>query len=153
MRTKNKNKKILFVCTGNTCRSPMAEIILKKKIKDANITGVRVSSAGLSASAGALISQNSALALKGLGYKVGAFKSKMATPKMISRAELVICMTKEHKRYLSAFERVYTMDEVTGMGDITDPYGGNLEIYMETARQIEKACEIIISELIKVKGE
>lgn len=150
---KNKNKKILFICTGNTCRSPMAEVILKKKIKDAGIIGVRVSSAGLTATAGTPMSQNSSLALKNLGYKVGAFKSKLATPNMVKRAQLVVCMTKEHKRYLSGFERVYSMDEVTGVGDIIDPYGGNLQIYMETARQIEKACEIIISELIKVKGE
>jgi protein-tyrosine phosphatase len=153
MKNKAKNKKIIFICTGNTCRSPMAEIILKKKLKDASITGIRVSSAGLSATAGSPISINSAEALKNAGYKVGAFKSKQATPNMIKRAELVICMTKEHKRYLSGFERVYSMDEVTGIGDIMDPYGGNLQIYTETARQIERACEIIIRELIKVKGE
>ncbi len=150
---KNKNKKIIFICTGNTCRSPMAEIILKKKIKDAGIIGIRVSSAGLSANAGAKISGNSALALKKLGYKVGAFKSKMATPNMIKRAELVICMTSEHKRYLAGFDRVYSISEVTGLPDISDPYGGDIETYVNTSMQIERACEIIIKELIKVKGE
>ena len=150
---KNKNKKILFVCTGNTCRSPMAEIILKKKLKDANVTGIRVSSAGLSANAGSAMSQNSMLALKELGYKVGAFKSKSATPNMIKRAELTICMTSEHKRYLVGFERVYSMFEVTGICDISDPYGGDIEVYLKTARQIETACDVIIKELLKVKGE
>ena len=148
-----KNKKILFICTGNTCRSPMAEIILKKKLKDAGITGIRVSSAGLAANAGSKISENSALALKTLGYRAGAFKSKSATPNMLKRAELIICMTLEHKRYLTGFERVYTMSEVTGLANVPDPYGGSLQLYTETARQIETACEIILKELIKVKGE
>ena len=149
----NKNKKILFICTGNTCRSPMAEIILKKKLKDAGITGIRVSSAGLSADVGAKISENSALALKKLGYKVGAFKSKNVTLNMLRRAELIICMTKEHKRYISSFERVYSMSEVTGLSDISDPYGGDLDTYVKTSLQIENACEIILKELIKVKGD
>ena len=148
-----KNKKILFICTGNTCRSPMAEIILKKKLKDAGIVGIRVSSAGLSAQAGAKISENSAAALKKLGYRVGAFKSKMATPNMLKRCELVICMTTEHKRYLKGFERVYSISEVTGLADISDPYGYDLDRYIITSRQIEQACEIILKELIKVKGD
>ncbi len=148
-----KNKKILFICTGNTCRSPMAEIILKKKLKDAGVVGIRVSSAGLNAQAGAKISENSAMALKKLGYRIGAFKSKVATSNMLKRCELVICMTAEHKRYLKGFERVYSISEVTGLPDISDPYGYDLDRYIITSHQIEDACEIILKELIKVKGD
>ena len=56
-----KKKSIIFVCTGNTCRSPMAEIILKTKLKNAGITDVKVSSAGLCASLGEKMSKNSSL--------------------------------------------------------------------------------------------
>ena len=59
-----RKKSIIFVCTGNTCRSPMAEIILKTKFKLAGVTDIKVSSAGLCATAGEKMSKNSSLALK-----------------------------------------------------------------------------------------
>lgn len=143
-------RKIVFVCTGNTCRSPMAEIILKSKIKAAGITDIRVTSAGLSVAAGSKMNENSFKALKLLGYKPYGFKSKVLTKKLLKSADVVICMTEEHKRYLAGYLNVRTVSELTGLSDILDPYGGDLEVYKRTSNQIEKACEILISKIIRI---
>lgn len=146
-------KKIVFVCTGNTCRSPMAEIIMKNKIKDAGLSDIRVTSAGVAAVKGNKMSRNSFLALKNMGYKPYGFKSKPITDKLIAGADLVICMTSTHKLYMKGYENVYTMNELAMLGEIPDPYGGNLELYEKTAYAISASCEIILSRIINEKGD
>lgn len=148
-----KYKKILFVCTGNTCRSPMAEIILKNKLKNAGVEGVRVKSAGLNTEDGLKMSQNSFQALKLLGYKPYGFKSRQLTPDMIKKADLVLTMTYSHKLSLRGFNNVYTIAEATGLDDVLDPYGGNMNEYIKTSHQLEDACNVILNEILIRKGE
>lgn len=144
-------KKILFVCTGNTCRSPMAEIILKAKFKAEGITTIRVGSAGLAVGEGDKINKNSLKAVRTLGYKCTSFKSKQLTSEMIKKASLIITMTREQKRYLQGFKNVCAMGEIDGLTDIIDPYGLDENFYLKTAKQIEESCEVIKNEIIKAK--
>ena len=149
-------KRIVFVCTGNTCRSPMAELILKDKLKLAGITDVKVASAGLCANPGAKISKNSAVALKQLGIKSYSFRSKQLTPKILKNSSLTICMTEDHVRYLQAYFGEYSnvlgIKEIFGE-DILDPYGYDLPTYIKTSHKIEDACGIILEKILKAKGE
>jgi protein-tyrosine phosphatase len=147
-----KTKRILFVCTGNTCRSPMAELILKEKLKNAGIKGIRVSSAGLMAEEKSKMSRHSFEALKLLGITNYSFRSKRVTHDILVKSDLIICMTIHHVEYLKGFENVYSIGQFTGLKDVSDPYGGRLMDYIKTSHEIEDACNVILEKLIE-RGE
>jgi protein-tyrosine-phosphatase len=131
----------------------MAEIIMKNKLKNAGVSKVRVTSAGVSAIDGGKMSANSSSALKELGYKPYGFKSKPVSEKLIRTADLVICMTAQHKLFFKGFKNVTTMNELAGLGDVPDPYGQGVDVYLNTAYFISAACEIILTRLINEKGD
>ena len=130
----------------------MAEIILKTKIKLSGLKRVTVKSAGLNATDGKKMSKNAFQALKLLGYKPYGFKATKVTGGNLIKSDLIICMTKEHKSYISNFPNVYAMSEITGF-DIADPYGGDLNVYVKTSHEIEDACNIILQKLLENQGE
>lgn len=139
-----KNKTILFVCTGNTCRSPMAEFLLKTKLKNAGIKGYRVKSAGLDAKIGEKMNEKSRKALKLLGVKVAGFKTSLCDAKTLLLSDLVICMSSGHKDRIKNFPNVYTFNELTGVGEILDPYGKDLSEYVKTSYMLDDGCNEII---------
>lgn len=143
-------KRILFVCTGNTCRSPMAEAILRQKLKWAGIKGIAVSSAGLNAAEGEKMSPNAFLALKQLGITCYSFRSRRLTEKILSRSDLVITMTEQQKKALPRKKDVYTAAEIAGGREIEDPFGGALEEYIRVSHELERVCNVLLQKMTEV---
>ena len=103
-----KSKKIIFVCTGNTCRSPMAEIICKKLIKELRIQNVKVSSAGIRATRGTPISEKSAAVLEEEGYVLPKFSSKKLTDGALRDGDAIVCMT-DSQRDMDCYRYVFRL--------------------------------------------
>ena len=147
MKPKNKRKKVLFVCTGNTCRSPMAEMLLRSKLKKRKIRWWDVLSRGTHADVGGTISHNSRVALEEVGISAENFAPKQLTQKILAASTIVICMTQSQKQMLEGCGNVFCVRDVCGY-DVPDPFGLDIGAYRATRDALSRACDTLIEDYI-----
>ena len=148
-----KHKKIVFVCSGNTCRSPMAEAAFRKELKRRKISWYRVQSAGVNAQEGAPMNPDAQKALSEAKIPYSEnFKSSLLKQKTVEEAIAVICMARDLCDLIPG-KTVMSFYELTGK-DIPDPFGQGIDAYRVTLRYIRECIPTIIGRLgLEVKED
>ena len=165
MATKTMKKLVVFVCTGNTCRSPMAEAIFRREIEYLGLTKLKVVSAGTRANKGDAINPKSAYVLEEREIPIGEFSAKKVDKRMLKQSLAIVCMTDEQRDLLMEMRwkvlreageeeienNIYSFSELTGY-EVLDPYGKDLDCYRYVFELIAGGMSAITKKLLPMEA-
>ncbi len=148
---------ILFICTANICRSPVAEAILKDRLSKRGFSDWTVRSAGTWAQQKRPASQNSVIVAKNLyGLDISDHLARMVDLSQLAKADLVLCMEMGHAEALrfefhEYADKVFLLSQMVGPAySIEDPYGGPLTAYESMAKELEDIIDRGLDKIIEL---
>lgn len=161
-------KTILFVCTGNTCRSAMAEGIFKKILKEKtkDDSKYNIFSAGISALSGMSPTPEAIKVMAEQGINISRHIATQVQEDLVKKADLILVMSNMHKDYIRikftfTQNKIYLIKEFAQIGEfkniqktgenyeVVDPFGKSIEFYQIVARELKENLEKVLEKILK----